>query len=87
MKNDNKVLLDVNMLKKYFPILKGFLRRTVGFVKAVDGVDFSIPEGRTLGLVGESGWAGCEVSEAVSPRLQWGPTAEDRSGKSVGVQS
>lgn len=48
-------LLEVKDLKMHFPIQKGFLRRTVGNVKAVDGVDFYIDEGETLGLVGESG--------------------------------
>src|SRR5262245_56329386 len=49
------VLLGVTRLQKYFPIRKGFLRRAVGHVRAVDGVDFHIDEGETLGLVGESG--------------------------------
>jgi peptide/nickel transport system ATP-binding protein len=48
-------LLKVAGLRKLFPIRKGFLRRTVGHVRAVDGVDFHIDEGETLGLVGESG--------------------------------
>ena len=56
--NDTKAarrLLEVTGLKKYFPIEKGFLRRIVGHVKAVDDVDLYINEGETLGLVGESG--------------------------------
>src|SRR5258705_11030073 len=48
-------LLRVAGLRKHFPIRKGFLKRTVGHVRAVDGVDFRIDEGETLGLVGESG--------------------------------
>ena len=48
-------LLEVKALKKYFPIQRGFFRKVVGNVKAVDGVDFYVNEGETLGLVGESG--------------------------------
>ena len=52
---DNDLLLEVNNLRMYFPIQKGLLRRTTGYVKAVDGVSLSIKKGETLGLVGESG--------------------------------
>lgn len=51
----DRLLLEVKELKKYFPIQRGFLRKTVGHVKAVDGINFYIKEGETLGLVGESG--------------------------------
>ncbi|MBO3275558.1 ABC transporter ATP-binding protein [Pseudomonas schmalbachii] len=49
------VLLKVDDLRVWFPIKKGVFRRTVDHVKAVDGVDFSLPKGQTLGIVGESG--------------------------------
>jgi peptide/nickel transport system ATP-binding protein len=49
------LVLEIEGLKKYFPIEKGLLRRVVGYVRAVDDVSLSIAEGKTLGLVGESG--------------------------------
>ncbi|MGW0410552.1 ABC transporter ATP-binding protein [Streptomyces collinus] len=52
----NNPLLDVSGLTKHFPIKGGFpIRRTVGAVQAVDGLDFQVAEGESLGLVGESG--------------------------------
>ena len=48
-------LLTVDDLKVHFPIKKGLLSRTVGYVYAVDGVSFALKKGQTLGLVGESG--------------------------------
>ena len=48
-------LLEIQDLRKYFPIQKGFLRRTVGYVKAVDGVNLTVQPGETVGVVGESG--------------------------------
>jgi len=51
----NEILLEVKNLKKYFPITRGVFRRVVGYVKAVDRVDLFIRQGKTLGLVGESG--------------------------------
>ena len=48
-------LLQIESLHKYFPVQKGLLRRVVGQVRAVDGVDLELASGETLGLVGESG--------------------------------
>jgi oligopeptide transport system ATP-binding protein len=53
--NANNYLLEVNDLKSWYPIKKGLLRKTVGHVRAVDGVSFAVPKGKTIGLVGESG--------------------------------
>lgn len=50
-----KNLIEVKNLKKYYPIKKGILKKTVDYVRAVDNVSFSIKKGETLGLVGESG--------------------------------
>jgi peptide/nickel transport system ATP-binding protein len=53
--SQNELMLDVRGLKKYFPLRHGMWRRSSGAVKAVDGVDFFVRKGETLGLVGESG--------------------------------
>jgi oligopeptide transport system ATP-binding protein len=54
--SDNNILLEVQDLKMYFPITQGIIvQRHVGDIKAVDGITFSIKQGETLGLVGESG--------------------------------
>jgi peptide/nickel transport system ATP-binding protein len=58
-------LLSVEDLKIYFPIRKGLLQRTKGQVKAVDGVSFSIPYGRTVALVGESGCGKTTVGKGI----------------------
>jgi oligopeptide transport system ATP-binding protein len=62
-----EVLVKVENLRKYFPIKRGVMRRTVGHVKAVDGITFDIYRGETLGLVGESG---CGKSTAGRTILQ-----------------
>ena len=61
-------LLEVRDLKKYFPVQQGFLRRTTGYVKAVDGVSFTVDPGETLGIVGESG-CGKTTSSSTSTRV------------------
>jgi peptide/nickel transport system ATP-binding protein len=58
-------LIEVEKLKVYFPIKKGFFQRTTGFVKAVDDVTFSIAKGKTLALVGESGSGKSTIGKAI----------------------
>jgi microcin C transport system ATP-binding protein len=50
-----KTILETKDLRVWFPIKRGFLRQTVGHIKAVDGIDLAVKEGQTLGVVGESG--------------------------------
>ena len=54
-KAGGEVLLEIRDLRCHFPVRKGFFKKTVGYVKAVDGVDLTIREGTTCGIVGESG--------------------------------
>ena len=65
MNNQQEALLRVEGLKMWFPITSGLLQRTVGHIKAVDGVDFSVIKGETLGLVGESGCGKSTTGRAI----------------------
>jgi oligopeptide/dipeptide ABC transporter ATP-binding protein len=66
-------LLEVENLKKYFPVKKGAFSRTVGQVRAVDGVSFTLNRGETLGLVGESGCGKTTVGRSILRLIE--PTA------------
>jgi peptide/nickel transport system ATP-binding protein len=68
-----ETLLRVDDLKVHFPIRRGILRRTVGYVKAVDGVSFELAQGRTLALVGESGCGKTTTGKAILKLIE--PTA------------
>jgi len=62
---DRDNLLDVQNLRKFFPITRGFMKRVVGHVRAVDDVSFTIRQGETLGLVGESGCGKTTTSRCI----------------------
>ena len=59
------VLLEGRDLKKHYPVTTGLLQRTVGWVRAVDGISFTVEQGKTLSLVGESGAGKTTVAKAV----------------------
>ncbi len=76
VKYDPQYILMVNHLKKYFPIKGGMVSRTVGQVKAVDGVTFNLKRGTTMGLVGESG-----CGKTTTGRTDPAPTGEKTGGQ------
>ena len=66
MKDANsQPLFEARDLRKFFPIKSGFLRNTIGYVRAVDDINFFINEGETLGLVGESGCGKTTASRCI----------------------
>ncbi len=77
-------VLEIRDLKVWFPIRKGVFARTVGYVKAVDGVSFSMRRGETLGVVGESGSGKSTVARVVSG-LQKPTAGEVKLGGRVGM--
>lgn len=84
-------IIEVQNLKKFFPIDKGFFKRTVGHVRAVDDVSFTIAKGEVFGLVGESGSG--KSTTALTVLRAWLPTAgrvtfhDKRSGRSHELSS
>jgi peptide/nickel transport system ATP-binding protein len=71
----NSTLLQVNNLQMHFPVRKGLLQRTVGAVKAVDGVSFTLRRGETLSLVGESGCGKTTTGRCIVRAYKQPPTA------------
>lgn len=63
--HDDANLLEVSNLKKYFPIKRGILKHTIGYVRAVDGISFNLKRGTTMGLVGESGCGKTTVGRTI----------------------
>ena len=59
------VLLEGRDLKKYYPVRRGLLQRTVGWVRAIDGISFTVERGKTLSLVGESGAGKTTTAKAI----------------------
>ena len=76
-------LLTVKNLEKKFPVQRGLLKRTVGYIHAVDGVSFEIAQGETLGLVGESGCGKSTTARVILRLLQSTGGEVTFNGKSI----
>jgi oligopeptide/dipeptide ABC transporter ATP-binding protein len=70
MIDDKKATIRVQGLKKYFPVRRGFFQKVTGWIKAVDGVDFEINQGKILGLVGESGCGKSTIGRLILKLLE-----------------
>ena len=70
LQNSSDKLLEVSNLKVHFPIRKGIFQRVTGYVKAVDGVNLTIPKAKTLALVGESGSGKSTIGQAILSLLK-----------------
>ncbi|MFF1834651.1 ABC transporter ATP-binding protein [Streptomyces sp. NPDC058231] len=78
-----EVLLKVTGLRKHFPIRKGLLQRKAGAVKAVDGIDFEVYSGETLGVVGESGCGKSTMGRLITRLLEPTDGKVEFSGKDI----
>ncbi len=66
----DSAILKVEGLRKFFPVHRGFFQRVIGWIKAVDGVDFEIYQGKTVGLVGESGCGKTTIGRLILKLLE-----------------
>ncbi|TMD15337.1 MAG: ATP-binding cassette domain-containing protein [Chloroflexi bacterium] len=76
-------LLRVRGLRKHFPVRRGFLQRTIGYIKAVDGVDMEVRQGETLGLVGESGCGKSTLGRSVLRLIEPSEGTIEFDGKDI----
>ena len=77
-------LLEVRGLQKWFPMQKGFLQKTTGYVKAVDGVNIDVQAGETLGIVGESGSGKTTLGRCITRLYQ--PTGGQVTMRADGIE-
>lgn len=83
----SEAVLEIKNLTKHFPVKKGLFRRTVGYVKAVDGVTFTINKSETLGLIGESGCGKTTVGKLIMQLIKPDSGEIVIDGKHVGSLS